>query len=442
MNLTRTVVLASLAIMVSSSISAVMLSSDKRGQVLIFPYFGTLGGNTTAITISSQSSGSKALKVHFRDRQGEAVLSFNLYLEDNGSWVAGLGQVNGETHLSLPDTSCISPDLNDGSGSVVVPATSGYLEVIEMGTIIDLDILRLIEEPDCEALNALWAENGQWLDDPSFGLGPPVGGVRGSASLINVGHGTMYSFVATALSAFSDIQQHTAPGELLPNLTSAHDAGTEANATISVLCINGECIEDTWERPVDAVAATLLSRRLSGEFSIEPNIGGSTEVILTFPLQKFYFDENNFDQGITFIGLFVYDRTGFGQRQNTICITPVLSKCEAPYQDSNLPSMRILSFNNAVSNHNTTVTSNILSEEHVSFFPSPEFPIIPESGQFEVYLGSQFGHSITSNSRAYTGNPVIGVVLQEFKNGQLTNDNDQLIQANYGNAFELSTMKE
>jgi len=439
MNL-KIIMLASLTLMIFSPVSAVMLSPDKQGQVLIFPYFGTLGGNNSLITIANNHYKASALKVHFRDRQGEAALSFNLYLEGNGSWVAALSQVNGETHLELPDASCILPALDDGSGSVVVPLTSGFLEVIEMGVISDSDIWSEINDFDCDALSALWAEEGQWNSDPSFGLEPPNGGLRGSASIINVTQGSMYSFVATALTEFSDIPQHTAPDALLPDLTTAHDAGTDEGFTTSITCNEKSCVEDTWDRPVDAVAATLMAHSLNGEFSIEPGVGASSEAILTFPLRKFYFDEGDEFQGRIRVDLFVYDRTGKGEKSTIICDVLIdTHPCDAPYNVLELQSVSVISFNNTVSDFEMTLSSNILSEEHLSFFPSPEFPSIPESGQFGIFLPVPLPALLRSNSgHSFFGNPVIGTVLQRFTNGQLTNDSGALIRANYGNAFGLS----
>jgi len=417
-----------------------MLSPDKEGQVLIFPYFGTLGGNTTLLTISEHGGSPRALKVHFRDRQGEVALSFNLYLEGNGSWVAALSQIDGDTHLSLPDTSCIFPALNDGSGSAVVPLTSGFLEVIDMGAIVDTGISSHVNEFDCDALNAMWAENGQWNNDPSFGLAASSGRLRGTASIINVAHGTMYSFVASALTGFSDIPQHSAPGELLPDLTTAHDAGTDNNATTSIVCQNQECIEDTWQHPADAVAVSLLARQLTGDFSTETSIRASSEVVLTFPLRKFYYDAGHTPLGNIRLDYFVYDRAGEGDRTDVICAPIVdIPPCDAPFSHSiGRNSVGILSFNNSVTDYGTTRPSNILSEEYISSYPSPNFPTIRESGQFSLFTFVGNERFRSNSGRTYAGIPVIGAVIQEFSNGQLTNGAGQLVRANYGNAFELS----
>lgn len=436
----KATVLSTFALLLSSSLWAVMLSPLKQGEVLIFPYYGTHGGNITTISISVKRSDAKALKVHFRDRDGEAVLSFNLYLEGNGSWVTALSQVDGNTIMELPDSSCVIPALDDGSGSAIVPLTSGFLEVIEMGTISDPDILDQVNDADCESLASLWAENGQWTNDPSFGVERPKGDLRGSASVINAERGTMYSFVATALSAFSDIQQHTAPAEPLPDLTSAHDEGTEAGATKSITCRYTNCYEDTWSRPIDAVAATLMAHRLSGEYSIEPGVAANAEVVLTFPLRKHNIGDASSTQ--IRIDLFTFDRSGLGEVKDWFCSPIIMTPpCNAPYRSggSGSPIVTVHSFNNSVDDYEETVLSDILSEQHDSFFPSTDFPTIPNSGQFDFYSPFGLPGLLTSNEGTpFYGAPVIGLVFQQYTNGFLTDSSGQLIKANYGNALELS----
>lgn len=443
----KMIALVGLTFIVASPALAVMLGPGKQGQVLIFPYYGTFGGNNTAISISSKSPSPKALKVHFRNIHGETTLSFNLYLESHGSWVGALTRANDETYLHLPDSSCIFPSLDDGSGTALVPLTSGYLEVIEMGVITDGGVGDLINEFDCDGLGALWSENGQWFGDPSFGLGSPDGELSGLAMLTNVEHGTMYSFVATALTDFSDIQQHTSPVESLPDLASAHDAGTDEGFTTSVVCTVGVggCIEDTWEAPVYAVAAVLSARELSGDFNMEPDIGAITEVIMTAPLAQYYEPDINYNLPPIATYQFI-DRQGL--------VTGCTDTCEEEpmTRDFETPGITILSTNYPSDDLESEMSSSILWEESAQKFPNEGYPQLPINGallmrmespipQFPVVTGRIYRpiwDRTSLSGKVYQGSPVIGFVLQQFTNGHLTNEQGQLIQANYGNAFELS----
>lgn len=443
-------ILILLAITISTPASAVMLSQHKQGQVLVFPYYGTLGGNNTNITVSSDSRNEKAIKVLFFDRLGNAAMSLNVYLGVRASWVASLSQVDGKTVLKMPGRSCTAPTYGDGSGSIEVPLTSGFLEVIEMGTISDDEIITKIREQDCEALNAIWAENGQWSQDPDFGIAAPNGKLRGSAMLINIEQGTMYSFVASALTQFSDIPQHTAPDSLLPDLTSAHDAGTDNGATTSIICYElrdtPSCIEDTFDRPVDAVAAAMSATQLKGEYSTESRINAKSEVILTYPLRAFYAAENKF-QGLPWIILDVMDRSGnrAGNGQALpACISIVKTFCRGSWNKQAQPatdvlSVDILSFGDTAEDAGMLKTSAILGEQYTAFFPNQDNPTIPAEGS--IWVGYDFiGSETRSNSgKGYAAFPVIGTVLQSYTNGQLQDENGESILANYGNALELSS---
>lgn len=438
-------ILAGFAFIVSCSVDAVMLSPGNEGQVLIFPYIGALGGNDTLISISSQGD-AKALKVHFRDRQGNLVLSFSLYLEGHGSWAAALTQTDGQVRLEIPDASCTVPNLTSEGSFVVVPMTSGFLEVIEMGTITGEEILDAVNTQNCVELVNLWADGGLWRTDPSSGISPPNGRLRGSASLINVQQAVMYSFVASALTEFSDIQQHSPPEDPLPNLTSAHDAGTDGGETTSWVCSGMACVEDTWSRPVDAVAAALMASEMQGEVNIDSNIGAKTEVILTFPLRAFYAADNDTFRGNPHILLDIHDREGNGDeggaRQG--CVPLITRLCRGSWRTrADLPvnalSVNILSFGDLVAEVGSVKVSEILGEEYTAFFPDEAVPSIPQTGTFWIGIEVPLIAGMESNSmNFYFGVPVFGIALQSYTNGYLLNNQDQLVQANYGNAFELS----
>jgi len=135
------ILLVLIGLVFTTHISAVALNPGKVGQVLIFPYYSNLGANQTLISISRPLQGvgafsPRALKLHFRDRNGALVLSFNLYLTES-LWTAAITRVNGQPQLILPDNSCTVPQLKQpGSNVVAVPLSSGFFEVIDMGSIM------------------------------------------------------------------------------------------------------------------------------------------------------------------------------------------------------------------------------------------------------------------------------------------------------------------
>lgn len=429
----------------TTQVSAVALNAGKEGQVLIFPYYSNLGGNHTLIQITRPLQGigatdPRALKVHFRDRNGLAVLSFNLYLAEE-MWSAAISLVNGQSQLELPNNSCTVPQLKQpGSNAVVVPLTSGFFEVIDMGSIVDQSTKDAANSFDCDGLEAMWAEGGVWRnEDPGFQLAPPQGRLRGTTQLINIQEGTLYSIVATALTEFSDIPQHTGPESETPNLSTPHDAGTASGNTQSTRCFRPylqptkSCIVDTWARPKDAVAAVLSTNELRGEYTNNDEIAAKAELILTFPLQP-YREMNDW------VPWLIMDIGGIHDASGPIC-APILSipPCSGDYDQSVEEAVFLASFNDSRDDFGNLIFSEILKDGHTAFFPEPIGPLLPVASSFGAYMRRESGLELISNSGTrYPGDPVIGYILQKYSNGQLTNQEGEVIKANYGNAFELS----
>lgn len=426
--------LALCALFCIGTASAVSLSTGKMGQVLIFPYYGVHSGNQTLIQIDSFLIAS-AVKVHIRGTSGEIALTFNLYMGEE-SWAAAIHQVNGQTYLLSNDKSCTSPRINQATLGIPLPANSGYIEVIEMGIITNSEIQDAIIDFDCDVIENLWQPEGQWTNDPSFGLVEPGGRLRGTGSLINVGEGTLYSFVATALADFSDIPQHTVAGNETPNLITPHGERTAEGFTQTRICTDNHCFEDDWESPFKALTAVLSVRYSLGEFTINTDIGAKTEVILNYPLLA-YLEQQNFSVAVeNKIVLYVGGLAPF--EIPLPCIFPIISPaCTPNFERTINSSVFTMSFNEDFEDLGTEVVSDILGETHTVFFPRDSYRTLPDQSVFRVEHRSWLTRNSISN-RDYRGSAVIGVVLQKYTNGQLLNGQGDIILANYGNAFELS----
>jgi len=282
----------------------------------------------------------------------------------------------------------------------------------------------------------MWADGGVWRNaDPGFALIPPEGGLRGTIQLVNVQEGTLYSIVATALTDFSDIPQHTGPESAVPNLSTPHDAGTASGNTTSVKCFQstGVCVEDTWVRPKDAVAAVLSTNELRGEYTNNDEVAAKAELILTFPLQPY----REMDDWVPRL---IIDIADINEISGPNC-APIVSvpPCSGDYGQSVGEAVFLASFNDSREDFGTLVFSDILKDGHTAFFPTPAGPLLPVASSFGAYMQRLRGFELLSNSgNSYRGDPVIGYILQKYSNGQLTNQEGVVIKANYGNAFELS----
>lgn len=305
---------------------AVMVDPDGQGQVLIYPYYSTRDGNQTLLSLVNHDSTGKAVKIHVREaRNGRSVLSFNLYLGEFDVWTAALfTAADGTPALLTRDNSCTVPAIktnvqlpqlpdgtryrslsaaaysgerSDGGPQTAERAATGYVEVVEMGSLndnSDSDVFATHVNGvpfSCASLQAAWATGGYWQAQPNEDLLPPSGRLSGSVNVLQVAEGSLYSVNATALSRFSVVVQHSAPEAPLPDLSSAVSEATRQRVE-TIVAIDGRVYRSWWpqERAIDAVSAALSQARLRTEFSVETAIDARTSWVLTFPTRRHYTD--------------------------------------------------------------------------------------------------------------------------------------------------------
>ena len=157
------------------SAQAVNINPDGLGQVLIYPYYTTNGGNQTLLSVVNTSEEAKAVKVRFMEGENSReVLDFNLYMSAYDVWTAAIYDDAGTPTLITTDKSCTVPTISveaflpyrltdsksldkdasgnlrydefDASGNLnpgffddISRAAEGHFEMIEMGTLMDGD---------------------------------------------------------------------------------------------------------------------------------------------------------------------------------------------------------------------------------------------------------------------------------------------------------------
>jgi len=313
---------------------AVMLNPRGTGQVLIYPYY-TVNHQQTLVSVINTTAHGKALKVRFREGyDGRDVANFNVYLGPYDSWVGAVydssSDGTGAAAIATNDNSCTVPEfplapvpgilhaltfsnVNYSQGDYGTPTGTdhgptnlartreGFFEIIEMGEVVDQasDSPKTLEAisntnqpPGCAQVVSAWGNGGYWLANATTDLSPPAGGMYGSAGIVDVAEGTLYSYDATAIDGFSDFAQHTAPNNPKPNLgtavtDSAHDT-TTAYVTIDSVVIKADYPAST--RGVDAVSAVLMSQVLYNEFNSDPGLGAQSDFLITYPTKQFYVD--------------------------------------------------------------------------------------------------------------------------------------------------------
>lgn len=306
--------------------TAVTVAPSGTGQVLIYPYYSVQDGSQTLLSVVNHDSTGKALKVHIREsRNGRSTASFNLYLAEFDVWTAALFQAaDGTPGLLTTDNSCTVPAIKtsttlpqlpdgrrflplsnadysgqraDGGSTSIDRAGTGYIELIEMGRLIDNSesdaaSTQIGQIPaDCPRLVAAWAENGYWTQSSSVDLEPPGGQLSGALSLLQVEQGTAYTVGATALEHFSVVVQHSGPFSATPDLASAVTDPMRQTVESLVLA-GGRFVRSRWpqERAIDAVSAVLAQQSVQIEYSVEPAIGAVTDWTISMPTRRHYTD--------------------------------------------------------------------------------------------------------------------------------------------------------
>ena len=424
-------------------LAAVELSPSGEGDALIFPIWATTNGNLSVLSVvdsqqrrySSQRPTS-AVKLLLRDAQGQLLFGANLYLHNGeDSWTASIVSLpDGRSRLASSDDSCVliseAEEAVPWSGSVDLDADHGFIELIVMGT-----FPMAIASVDCAGLAERW-NSGVWSQDPDLGLDESNSNaaLRGTLNLVNVPKGTAYTIPATALREFSDIPQHTAPNSAVPDLSSAHDDGTSEGATRSRTCDISGCREETWARPLDAVAAALLAEVLEGEYTRSETLAGRSDLIFTFPLRHHFDEQDHPYLSSPAFQLVTSDRQGSysgGGSGDYIC--PPLMACYAGWTLRPGSSVSVLSFlptrNDSIL-HPTQILG--IGQRPLSTLPHT---MPPSEGLFFADFKSRVLGYETPDGIAL---PVIGLVLQQFENGNLIDSDGITQRANYGVALPMT----
>lgn len=305
------------------SAQAVNINPDGLGQVLIYPYYTTNGGNNTLLSVVNTTDDAKAVKVRFKEgKNSREVLDFNLYMSPWDVWTAALMNVDGTPTLATADTTCTVPyiygnggmqeflpwAMNDtGEADVYGPisrAREGYFEMIEMGVLTNENEGSAAAAKhdsttgmpnDCDQLVDAWTifddktnVLGYWLEDPLNDIEAPVGGLFGGAAVVNVLTGYMASYDAKAINDFATSAApnfeplHNAPGDSSPSLNSGDV--TDGDVFVDGMVVNSGALD----RGVDAVSYVFMHDTLMNEYTTELAVLAGTEWVMTFPTKAYY----------------------------------------------------------------------------------------------------------------------------------------------------------
>ncbi|MFT3790118.1 MAG: hypothetical protein QM741_03380 [Rudaea sp.] len=304
---------------ISNMASAVYLNQDGLGQVLIYPYYTVRGDNTTLLTVVNTTAQGKAVKVRFLEAyDSREVLDFNLYLSPHDVWTAGVVPVGDGAGVWTNDNSCTVPTVPTGSAANAYPfqtyaydgtigdtdggptdvdrTNEGYVELIEMGTVVNTDdgslaaITHSAGVPaNCAKVNAAWGDGGYWATSATADIAAPTGGLFGDGAIINVPGGTISGYAADAIDQFYVIANHTAPGSLQPSIASATSTTSYVFAP-SPSSTTPTLVTTTYAAGIDAVSSLFTADWIYNEYWTAGGTAANSEWVVTFPTKRFYVD--------------------------------------------------------------------------------------------------------------------------------------------------------
>jgi hypothetical protein len=289
----------------SSAAFAVSVSHSGLGQVLLYPYYtarasGPNGSYDTLFTVTNTTTDTKVVRLRFREsRNGREVAALNVYLRAYDSWTGAVTAIGGGAGLTTKDLSCVDPVGSgnplplafsnsqysganaDGEESSLTRTLEGYFEVFDLGVVKDATVLNNIgpNAPFCAAVLSVPLDN-------AAAMGPPSGGLTGSANIVSVADGTMYSYDATALANFSAVPLWSRPGGASPTLA-------DVNPKVSLTFSDTDSQQATWDvakgaSPADPVSAVLMADQLMNWFVLDSATNSLTDWVVTMPTKPFY----------------------------------------------------------------------------------------------------------------------------------------------------------
>jgi hypothetical protein len=307
----------------SPAVDALAIDPNGVGQVLIFPYYTVNAGQATLLSVTNTTADVKAVKVRVREgTNGASVADFNVYIAAHGTFSASITPEGSGARMDTDDPHCTVPDIRttgrpftnytytganrDHPGNLgatlssLTRAREGYVEMVDMGSLqIGTSATQLAEEAtigandlpaNCQALVLAWTPpTGAWHLSPSADMTAPGGGLHGSAAVIDVAAGSMFSYTATALTRFYTGEVpagglHSSPGSAEPTLASANNGAGQVIVEMPPI---GTAPATNEALPVgvspDAVSLLFMRYSLFNDFFVEPALAAATEWVVTLP---------------------------------------------------------------------------------------------------------------------------------------------------------------
>lgn len=243
------------------------VQSGGVGHVLFTPYFSTINGNVTLISlVNTDATNGKAVKVRFRGAaNSDDILDFTVLMSPGDVWTASIEpSPTGVSRIMSPDSTCVLPTQLGTDGGVdfrtgrldqklsadaqALHTREGYVEYLNMANIKPgTDLFKAIKHKDgkapctpSELAKLMSTDVVKYTDAAAHGLERPTGGLFGNWSIFNNLNITSYGGGHAAVRAV-DNDNNTKPARLFfaPQVGADASAAAAAN-TADPLLVGGE----------------------------------------------------------------------------------------------------------------------------------------------------------------------------------------------------------
>ncbi|RVU30037.1 hypothetical protein [Neptunomonas marina] len=218
-----------LLILTAPFVHAVNVSSNDRGEVLLFPLYTAQNGWDTYLNLFTQGG---LVHIKFRSAQtGEVLDSFHIYGGAASTFRASLSTIApGKTVMRVAEGQCViggqvgSEVLHQGGVGTDLPLSAdiGFIEVFATGLAMNG------MQPEygrtgfsCAEYAANWATNGRWQTHPDADMDAAgyTAQIRGNVNLVSVTKGLSAVSTAVALAETGIQFSHQHPTKNQINLT-------------------------------------------------------------------------------------------------------------------------------------------------------------------------------------------------------------------------------
>ena len=242
------------------------VQSGGVGHVLFTPYFSTVNGNVTLISlVNTDKTNGKAVKVRFRGAaNSDDILDFTVLMSPADVWTASIEpSLTGVSRIMSPDSTCVLPtqlgtdgvDFRTGrldqklsADAQALHTREGYVEYLNMADIKPgTDLFKAIKHkngvapctPD-ELAKLMSTDVVDFTDAADHGLERPTGGLFGNWSIFNNLNITSYGGGHASVRAVDAAGANAAARLFFAPQVGADATAAAADNTADPLLVGGE----------------------------------------------------------------------------------------------------------------------------------------------------------------------------------------------------------